>query len=578
MRITRLTLKNFKSIKEQVYDFGPFELLVGRNNSGKSSVLQALAIWQFCVDLFHQSERGGSRGIQVVLPNFTALPLPEFNLLWKDRTDRVWPDVDGKKKQEFVQIQILVRWQYEDGTEKEFGVNLRYQSPQTLYAIPSGGWDKLRECETGGMPKIVYIPPFSGLEPAEKRLDVAPIRQQVGKGQPGSVLRNLLLSVCARPADLAGKERTSKRLSPTREWQELARMIQQWFSVELHEPLYDPTRDVFIRVEYKQNGKNYDVIAAGSGFHQTLTLLAFLYGYRPTTMLIDEPDAHLHANLQRELLDYFKQKSNETGMQCLIATHAEEFLRGVDASQIVSLLDQVPRRINSTPHITRALADVSNEEIDRLRQFPCIVYVEGASDERILRAWAKQCAAQNILGKVFFKKMGGGNKSEMKEMADRHFDALHQIIPEVSRVVLFDYDSHDGFHPDKENPVLAEWRRKNIENYLLVPSAWRRAVTKKMGPLLATPLLPLVEQFFAEQNLNLPPNQTWRGVTADWFRVVDGKRILFENDDSLFHRLRNTHSETILLREEVALSMEADEIHEDVHHFIARLAKLHGSA
>ncbi|MEO5350481.1 MAG: AAA family ATPase, partial [Magnetococcus sp. YQC-3] len=345
MRITRLTLKNFKSIKEQVYDFGQFDLLVGRNNSGKSTILQSLAIWQFCVDLFHQSDRSGSRGIQVLLPNFTALPLPEFNLLWKDRTDRVWPLVDGKKKQEFVQIQILVQWQYGNGTEEAFGVDLRYQSSQTLYAIPSGGWERFRACTSRGMPKIVYIPPFSGLEPAEKRLDVAPIRQQVGKGQPGSILRNLLLSVCAQPSDQTGGERPGKRHQPTQEWKELARMIKVWFSVEISEPQYDPSKDVNIRVDYKQNGKNYDIIAAGSGFHQTLILLAFLHGYRPTTMLIDEPDAHLHANLQRELLDYFKQKSDETGMQCLIATHAEEFLRGVDASQILSLLHQLPRRI-----------------------------------------------------------------------------------------------------------------------------------------------------------------------------------------------------------------------------------------
>ena len=48
--ITKLTLRNFKSVGEQVYDFTRFDLLVGRNNSGKSTVLQAMAIWQFCVD------------------------------------------------------------------------------------------------------------------------------------------------------------------------------------------------------------------------------------------------------------------------------------------------------------------------------------------------------------------------------------------------------------------------------------------------------------------------------------------------------------------------------------------------
>jgi hypothetical protein len=190
--ITRLTLRNFKSVDEQVYDFSQFDLLVGRNNCGKSTVLQALAIWQFCVDEFHRSRRGGSKGIQVVLPNFTALPLPEFILLWKDRTDRAYPFDQGKQKkvQEFILIEIVVEWRCASGTVDSFGVQLRYHSPQTMYAIPSGGWETFRKCEKGGeLPRIAYVPPFSGLEPAEKYLDISPIRQQVGKGQPGSVLR-----------------------------------------------------------------------------------------------------------------------------------------------------------------------------------------------------------------------------------------------------------------------------------------------------------------------------------------------------------------------------------------------------
>jgi len=94
--ITRLRIRNFKSILDETYDFTEFDLLVGRNNSGKSTILQALAIWQFCINEFHRAKRAGSTGKQVVLPNFTALPVPEFNLLWKERTDRKWPQDNGE--------------------------------------------------------------------------------------------------------------------------------------------------------------------------------------------------------------------------------------------------------------------------------------------------------------------------------------------------------------------------------------------------------------------------------------------------------------------------------------------------
>lgn len=577
--ITQLTLRNFKSVGEQIYNFTQFDLLVGRNNSGKSTVLQALAIWQFCVDEFHRSTRTGSKGIQVVLPNFTALPVPEFNLLWKDRTDRRWPEIDGKKKQEYILINIRVEWRCGSGETDSFGVDLRYHSPQTIYAIPSDGWSKFRACEKrGDFPQIAYVPPFSGLEPLEKWLDVSPIRQQVGKGQPGSVLRNLLLRVC-RPPTSGEDGRPLKSSQPPDDWKELAGIVSRWFSVKIHEPKYESVKDVYITVEYLQNGKNYDIISGGSGFHQILTLLAFLYGYHPTTILLDEPDAHLHANLQREILDFFKRKSVELNTQFLIATHAEEFARGVDPSQIVSLLSQVPRRIESNPEILRAMAEVSNEEIARLMTSPYILYVEGDDDERILRAWADECGVRAVIERLCFKSMGGGSKLKMKSYADEHFEALKQIIPNVKRLMLFDFDADENaFHPPQDNHSLAEWNRKNIENYLLVPDAWKRAALHQIkcgeDDLFALPVLQRIDEYFEEQNLTLPSGKTWRNVSANVFSVVDGKHLLFEKDDALFHQLRNGSPSVQLSREQVAMIMVPEEIHEDVHQFMKKLIEL----
>lgn len=578
--IHQLTLCNFKSVGKEVYDFTDFDLLTGSNNSGKSTVLQALAIWQFCVDAFHLAKRTGNTGIQVVLPNFTALPVPEFNLLWKNRTDREWPtDETGVKKQKFILIEITVAWKGAGGKQGTFGVELRYHSPQTIYATPINGWAAFRICEqSGNLPRVAYVPPFSGLEPFESGMDPGARRQKVGKGQPGSVLRNLLLQVCPPPVrDAQGKLPKGHQVPP--EWTELVDVVQRWFSVELLPPRYDSVNDVNINVGYRQNGKTYDLIAGGSGFHQTMTLLAFLYGYAPSTILLDEPDAHLHVNLQREILDYFKKKAAQKNVQFLIATHSEELIKGVNPHQIISLLQQKPTRIQSTPEILRAMADVSNEEIARLRGSPFIVYVEGESDERLLRAWASACGAEFAMKKLTFKAMGGGNKKAMKEDAEWHFAALRQVIPEAKRCILLDYDEENSYHPDSSNPAMTEWQRKNIENYLLVPDAWCRAITEELqcdeSDLFAQAAMQIVNGFFLGQNLTLPPDTSWRKVQADIFRVVNGKQLLFEKDASLFHLLR-TQSRIELSRERVAAAMTADEIHADVHAFFAKLLAMVG--
>jgi hypothetical protein len=577
--ITKLTLHNFKSIGDQAYHFTKFDLLVGRNNSGKSTILQALAIWQFCVDEFHRSRRGGSKGIQVVLPNFTALPVPEFNLLWKNRTDRYWPSENGKKIQKYILIEIDVEWQGEDGKQYSFGVQLRYHSPQAIYAIPAKGWESFRVVEQKHLlPKIAYVPPFSGLEPNEEWRDDGPLKKQVGKAQPGSILRNLLLRVCQPPSiDETGSAQKGYKIPD--EWNEIKEVIEKWFSVKLKEPKYKQGVDTQIVCDYLQGEKSYDIIAGGSGFHQTLTLLAFLYGYKPTTILLDEPDAHLHVNLQREILDYFKRKSSERHVQFLIATHAEEFVKGVDASQIVSLLSQVPIRVESTPEVLRAMADVSNAELTELQASPIMLYVEGESDERILRAWAKTCKAEDALGQVCFRIMGGGPKEQMKEAADRHFEAVKQIIPKAQRLMLFDYDdSHKAFHPEPNNPVLYEWKRKNIENYLLVPDAWLRAAFAQsdIDPegLFSAPLREVIQNFFIDENLTLPRGKSWKNVTANIFSLVDGKKILFENEKSLFQLLRGNSPPIELIRETVAVAMNGDEIHEDVYQFFEKLIKI----
>jgi hypothetical protein len=128
-----------------------------------------------------------------------------------------------------------------------------------------------------------------------------------------------------------------------------------------------------------------------------------------------------------------------------------------------------------------------------------------------------------------------------------------------------------------DNLALAEWKRKNIENYLLVPDAWKRSAKQYVeDDLFGQPILKAIDDFFAGQNLTLPPGKNWRNVSANIFSVVDGKRILFEDERSLFHILRNGEPSVEIIRDHVALKMTAEEIHEDVHDFFKKLMSLCG--
>lgn len=571
--IHKLELKNFKKVKDEVFLFNRFDLIVGQNNSGKSTALQALAIWQYCVDIFRLNPRTGSSGIQVVLPNFTALPLPKFSLLWNDTLDRRYVDNSSKKsgkEQIYITIDIDVYWIGATGEEQHFCIQLRYHSPQALYAIPKEGWKKFKALdETETLPRIVYVPPFSGLEPHERWMDDGNVRQQVGKAQPGSVLRNLLFRMV---------DREGIKLKDNPDWTEIKEVIHDWFGVELLAPDYVKAMSTEIIVEFKQNKRDFDIIAGGSGFHQILTILAFLYGYPGIScVLFDEPDAHLHVNLQRKVVSYFKKK---TDIQFLIATHSEEFVRNVEIAEVISIISGTPKRVNDTAVVLDAMSEVDNIDVLKTQADPFILYLEGEDDDRILAAWAETLGHTDTYQKFVSYILSGGSKKEMQERATRHFKALRQVVPSVKQAILLDRDNEDdAINPSPNQAVCNEWKRRNIDNYLLVSDAWKRAAEKELfGQAeglfseLLTPVYGLIDTFFQGQNLILPPNTAWRTVNAEVFKNIDGKRFLFSKDDALYHQLKALPDLDLKLnRSAVAAAMTADEIHDDVHSFFANL-------
>jgi energy-coupling factor transporter ATP-binding protein EcfA2 len=566
--IKSVTIKNFKSIKEQTYEFTNFDLLVGRNNCGKSTVLQALAIWQYAVEEFRRRHRStGESGIQVVLPNFTVLPVPELDLLWTE--------MRGKKGNNYVLIEIVLRWNGSETAANEFGVEIRWQTPQSAYIIPQGGWGKFKELDGRGvLPTIVYVPPFSGLEPSEELRDDSIVRKQVGKAQPGSVLRNLLFRVIDRtPFINPGPLTVNEKPVDSTEWQEIAKIIDDLFGVRLNPPRYEKGIDTQITCTYSQKDKEYDIIAGGSGFHQVLTLLAFIYGYRGlNVILFDEPDAHLHTNLQRATLEYFKKMAHDKNIQFITATHAEEFVRGVAPERVVAVMSSRPHRIETTAGVVTALREVGNIEIARTTESPFILYVEGESDERIIQAWAAVLGRHEILGRFYIKTMSGGDKRNMQNYANRHFEGLKTINDAVKRVILFDYDDADSYHPEPNNPVLFEWRRRNIENYLLVDTAWFRAVgsERTQTNIFTKQAMEIITQFFEKENMTLPKNASWKTVDASIYKVVDGKKLLFEDENSLFQMIKKADLGSFN-RETIAQNMKQDEIHTDVILFFDKL-------
>lgn len=95
--ITKVELTNFKRFTSREFDLRGNIILAGPNNSGKSSLIQAIAVWNLALQEWLQ-ERNHSKakirtGVQLSRNKFTAIPLREMKLLWNETAT-------GKRKTE----------------------------------------------------------------------------------------------------------------------------------------------------------------------------------------------------------------------------------------------------------------------------------------------------------------------------------------------------------------------------------------------------------------------------------------------------------------------------------------------
>lgn len=90
MYLKKVELKNFKRFNNHTIELKPqIMLTVGGNNAGKSTLLHALATWEFCktVLLFEKGEEAlletfKGNGLGVTIDDFTPLNIPSFKYLW----------------------------------------------------------------------------------------------------------------------------------------------------------------------------------------------------------------------------------------------------------------------------------------------------------------------------------------------------------------------------------------------------------------------------------------------------------------------------------------------------------------
>ncbi len=445
--LTKLTIRNFKRFATAEIELGNPVVFIGPNNSGKTTALQALALWWEAL----RSGRGG--GGTINRRDLTAVPIPNANLLWKDRHVQDAP------------IEVIVEGVTADRTWA-CGLAFEYANEESFYCRPLANTSPPVEALAS---RVMFLPPMSGLAEREFLKQPGEINFLIGQGRTAEILRNVCLRVSHFRPDKEGK------------WPALVARIRQLFGIELDEPDYSGDHDEIIMTYREPSGIRLDLSSAGRGVHQTLLLLAYLSANSNSVVLLDEPDAHLEVLRQRQIYNVLSDAAREQESQVVMASHSEVILNEAAARDVVVAFVGQPHRLNDRPkQLLKALKDIGFEDYYLAEQRGWVLYLEGSTDLAILRAFATklQHASRNELESPFVRYI-----ENQPSRARDHFYGLLEAKPDLAGFLLNDRMDR----PPQGTPALAEamWERREIENYLCRPEtllAWAAASAEETSP------------------------------------------------------------------------------------------------
>jgi energy-coupling factor transporter ATP-binding protein EcfA2 len=473
--LSKLTIRNFKRFGEVAIELGNRVVFIGPNNSGKTSALQALALWYAGLQKWQEKRQGKVApekrpGVTINRKDLIAVPVPEANLLWRNLRVRNVTRTSGRQLTENIRINIVVDGV--TGTEAwTCGLEFDYANEESFYCRPlrlPGGEKPERMPIPPGVSgvRVVFLPPMSGLAANETRLDQGAINVRIGEGRTAEVLRNLCHGMV---------ESDEKR------WREIVASIHSLFGVELLDPKHIKERGEII-MSYRERGIRLDLSSSGRGLQQTLLVLTYMYANPRTVLLLDEPDAHLEILRQRQIYQLLKQVASENENQIIAASHSEVLLNEAAGQDVVVAFVGRPHRIDDRgSQVAKSLKEIGFEDYYLAEKTGWVLYLEGPTDLAILQGFARKLEhveAQRALERPFVKYVGN-----QPEEARKHFYGIREAVPHLKGVAIFQRLDQDL--PADLGAEGLTWRCREIENYLCYPEtleAYARATGAQADP------------------------------------------------------------------------------------------------
>jgi predicted ATPase len=456
LTLANVRFRNFNALRDFSISFRHMNILVGPNNSGKSTVIGAFRV------LAAGIQRARSRS-----PEFLPSPggltrrghrVPDESIpisLENVHTD--YADVDSTVTFHFTDDSEIVLFFPRDGGCYFFPL------PAGRQVVSSTGFKSSFPFRVG------VVPVLGQVENDEPLVQEATVRRNLATHRASRNFRNYWLWA-------EGFEAFRDRVRDT------------WPGMEIEKPfVVTKPGESTVAMFCAENRTERELYWAGAGFQIWCQLLTHLVREEIADLVVvDEPEIYLHPDLQRQLLVLLR----DLGPDVLIATHSPEIVSQAEPSDIL-LVDKrssSAKRVTGVEGVRAALSrlgSIQNVALTQLARTRRVVFVEG-DDFRLIAQFARRLGLTGLASASAFAVIETGgfpDASALRSIADGMQKAVERRLIFAG---VFDRD----YRTDEEATAVTKdlqflrychiLVRKEIENYLLVPSVLDRALEKAL--------------------------------------------------------------------------------------------------
>lgn len=460
MYLSKIRIQNFKVFEDVTIMFNSdLNVLTGANNSGKSSVLEAISLWNSCFyRLIHRVDR------VITKESAYSYRLQNSDKSYIERKDIVavrsashedihyWGNTENP-----ITITATFRSQRENVPDLDipFEIELQTNGGYAISFAVAKDYDyRVFNSFFEQLPKpfnVIYASPIALLRVQEPYRTVPQIKERVASQASFLVLRNRLWRLFSHSqANIKEDFLRDMALILNDNTFEIDIKFQSDVSVDSL---------VSCKINTNRDGYLTEISLVGSGTLQIIEILLAIYedNHELNLVLLDEPDSHIHRDIQKRLISYLMTRSRDN--QLIVTTHNESLIRstrpehlfhlaGNEQSSYQAIVSQATdsKKVGLQPSprikILESLGNESAYDLLNAVEADAVVLVEGKNDalyiQKIIDLKYRNFKFSNLMYWAF-----DGVDSIFKELA--HYKKLFQSLKNKSSVweksvLIFDRD------------------------------------------------------------------------------------------------------------------------------------------